>query len=223
MKPTTLPKLNRATRITASTLGVLVGLAGIEHGVFELLQGNVAPSGLLIQAIGPAQRFWQYGTERALTVIPSLLVTGIMAIVLGMLVAAWAAFLVPTKHGAIVLLVLSVALFLVGGGFAPIFITIVASATATRIHSPLAWWRARLPARARGSLARGWPFTLIAFVLMFVVSVAIAIFGYPLVSLIGADRTYAVQSASALLMLVLMALAVIAALSHDTVKRDEAA
>jgi hypothetical protein len=62
--------LNSATRAVASTLGVLVGLAGIEHGFFELLQGNVTPSGIIIDAIGPSQRFWEYGTERALTVIP---------------------------------------------------------------------------------------------------------------------------------------------------------
>jgi hypothetical protein len=41
-----------ATRAVASTLGVLVGLAGIEHGFFELLQGNVTPSGIMIDAIG---------------------------------------------------------------------------------------------------------------------------------------------------------------------------
>lgn len=34
-----------ATKAVASTFGVLVGLAGIEHGFFEMLQGNVTPSG----------------------------------------------------------------------------------------------------------------------------------------------------------------------------------
>jgi pimeloyl-ACP methyl ester carboxylesterase len=33
------------------------------------------------------------------------------------------------------------ALFLVGGGFAPIFMAIIASLTATRIHKPLSFWR----------------------------------------------------------------------------------
>jgi hypothetical protein len=78
--------LNSATRAVASTFGVLVGLAGVEHGIFEMLQGNVTPSGLMIDAIGPAQRFWEYGTERALTIIPNFFVTGTLAIVFGILV-----------------------------------------------------------------------------------------------------------------------------------------
>jgi hypothetical protein len=32
--------MRSATRVVASTLGVLVGLAGIDHGFFEVLQGN---------------------------------------------------------------------------------------------------------------------------------------------------------------------------------------
>jgi hypothetical protein len=62
---------NHATKIVASIFGVLVGLAGIEHGVFEILQGNVSTNGIVIDAIGPAQRFWEYSTETALTIIPN--------------------------------------------------------------------------------------------------------------------------------------------------------
>lgn len=78
-----------ATRIVASTFGVLVGLAGIEHGLFEMLQGNVRPDSWLFAAIGPAQRFWEHGTEHAVTVVPNLFVTGILAMIVGLLVAAW--------------------------------------------------------------------------------------------------------------------------------------
>lgn len=126
-----------ATRVVASTFGVLVGLAGIEHGYFELLQGDVRPGSIMIEAIGPAQRFWEYGTERALTIIPSFLVTGILAMVFGLLVVIWAGAFVHRKNGAGVLLLLSIMLFLVGGGFGPIFLAILASATATRIDKPL--------------------------------------------------------------------------------------
>jgi len=40
--------LNRATRATVSAAGILCGLAGMEHGAGEILQGNVAPSGTII-------------------------------------------------------------------------------------------------------------------------------------------------------------------------------
>ncbi|UCE29570.1 MAG: hypothetical protein JSV85_02295, partial [Candidatus Bathyarchaeota archaeon] len=62
-----------ATKTVASTFGVLVGLAGIEHGFFEMLQGNVTPNDIMIDAIGPEQKFWEYASEPALTIIPNFL------------------------------------------------------------------------------------------------------------------------------------------------------
>src|SRR3972149_819508 len=129
-----------ATRVTASTLGAIVGLAGMEHGFFELLQGNATTSGLVIDAIGPAHKLWSGATEPALTLIPNFLVSGILAMTVGFLVTIWAVAFVHKKGGAIVLLLLSIVLFLVGGGSPPIFLGVVASAVATRINKPLKWW-----------------------------------------------------------------------------------
>jgi hypothetical protein len=210
-----------ATRVVASTLGVLVGLAGIEHGLFEVLQGNVRPDSVMIEAIGPAQRFWEYATEPALTIVPSLLVTGILAMVFGLLVILWSVAFIHTKYGAAVLLILSIILWLVGGGFAPIFFTIFAAATATRIDKPLTWWRRHLPAKARGVLARLWPWSIVAFVLLFLFGVEIAIFGYPLLWFFEADTTYAIQYTSAYLMLGLMLLSIITGFAYDIQKQDE--
>ena len=52
-------KNNHATKTVASTFGVLVALAGVEHGTFEVLQGNMAPKDIMIDAIGPAQKSWE--------------------------------------------------------------------------------------------------------------------------------------------------------------------
>ncbi len=210
-----------ATRVVASTFGVLVGLAGIEHGYFELLQGDVRPGSIMIDAIGPAQRFWEYGTERALTIIPSFLVTGILAMVFGLLVVIWAGAFVHRKNGAGVLLLLSIMLFLVGGGFGPIFLAILASATATRIDKPLKWWRAHLPVNVRGFLTKLWPWSIVASVLLFVISVEIAIFGYPLVWFFGTDTTFTIQYTSAYIMLGLMLLSVLTGFAHDIQKQAE--
>jgi hypothetical protein len=210
-----------ATRVVASTFGVLVGLAGIEHGYFELLQGHVRPDGLMIEAIGPAQRFWEYGIELALTIVPSFLVTGILAMVFGLLVAIWSAAFVHRKYGGWVLLLLSITLFLVGGGFGPIFLALLASATATRIDKPLTWWRAHLPVSVRGFLAKLWPWCLVASVLLFVITVEMAIFGYPLLWFFGSDTTYAIQSALAYIMLGLMVLSVPVAFAHDIQRQAE--
>jgi MFS family permease len=191
----------------------------VEHGIFEMLQGNVTPSGLMIDAIGPAQRFWEYGTERALTIIPNFFVTGTLAIVFGILVTVWAGVFIDRKYSAGILLLLSILLWLVGGGFAPIFMSILASITATQVSKPLKWWRAHLPAFIRGFLAKLWSWSIISFVVVFVVGVEIAIFGYPLLWFYSADMTFSIQSALAYIMVVLMLLSILTAFAYDIQRR----
>ena len=47
--------MNRATRIIVATMGVMLGIAGLNHGFFETIQGNTPTNGLIIQAIGKAK------------------------------------------------------------------------------------------------------------------------------------------------------------------------
>jgi hypothetical protein len=54
-----------STRIVTSVSGILIGLSNINHGLFEVLQGNKATEGFIIQAIGEEQRMWMHGTEEA--------------------------------------------------------------------------------------------------------------------------------------------------------------
>jgi hypothetical protein len=213
--------MSGATRVVASTLGVLVGLAGIEHGLFEVLQGDVRPDSIMIDAIGPSQRFWEHAAETALTVIPSFLITGILAMIVGLVLAIWAAVFVHTRFGPGLLLLLSIILFLVGGGFAPIFLSILAFAAATRIGKPLGWWRSHLPASIRTFLAKLWPWALVASVLSFVVAVEIAIFGYPLLWFFEPDTTFAIQYALAYAMLVLTLLSLPSAFAYDIQRQVE--
>ena len=206
---------NRATRIYASTLGILVGLAGVEHGILEILQGNVKPNGIMVDAIGPEQKLWELATETVLTIIPNMLISGILSIILGGLVTIWAYAYVDRKYGAVVLLFLSIALFLVGGGFTPIFITILAFIAATRINRPLKFWRSRVPATLRNLIAMLWPWTLIVSVVSFVIAVEIAIFGEPILGLVGAKTAYLIQFILGLAMLLLAIVALPAANAHD--------
>jgi len=214
-------KNNGATKTVASTYGVLVGLAGIEHGVFEMLQGNVTPSDIMIDAIGPAQKFWEYSTETALTIIPNFFVTGILAIIFGLLVTIWAGAFIDRKYGARVLLLLSITLWLVGGGYAPIFMSLLAVVTATRITKPLKWWRAHLSGNLRGFFAKLWPWSIIAYVLVFVGGVEIAIFGYPLLWVFDANVTYTIQWTLALIMVVLWPVSIITAFARDIQKKND--
>jgi MFS family permease len=206
---------NHSTRVVASTLGALVGLAGIDHGIFEILQGPVTPSSFMIAAIGPDQRFWIFGEETALTIVPSFLISGILSVILGIIVTIWAIWFIDRKHGGWILLLLSVALFLVGGGFAPIFLAIIASLTATRIYKPLKFWRVVLPGDIRSFLAKIWLVVLISFVVAFVISVVIAIFGLPLTLFFDDETALGYLNSFSYLMVGLMLLSSLTGFAHD--------
>ncbi len=161
-----------------ATVGILCGLSGIEHGFFETLQGNTVPQDLLISAIGPANRVWPGGTETALTLVPNFFVTGLLAMLAGLLVIVWSAAFVHKKYGSAVFFLLSLFQFLVGGGFAQIFLVLLTTLAATQINAPWKGWRVLLPAPVRRSLAALWPLLLAAFVVVLLSSTYAAIFGY---------------------------------------------
>jgi len=127
-------KILSKTRVAASVIGIFAGLGGgVLHGVGEILQGNIAPSGIMIEA-------WPGLTavsgEPAMTIVPSFLVTGVLAIIFGLMVTVWAAALVQRKNGGLVLILLSIVLLLVGGGFFPPGFGVIAGIIGTRIkHS----------------------------------------------------------------------------------------
>jgi len=204
-----------ATRIVASTIGVLVGLFGMEHGVLEILQGNVATSGLIIDAIGPAHEIWPGAMEPALTVVPNFLITGILAVIVGFLTVIWAAAFIDSKYGAWGLLFLCVVLLLVGGGSPPLSAGTIACLAATRIGKPLTWWRTHLSDRVQRVLAGLWPWSIIAYVLSALAGVEIAILGYPLAWFLNLDTMTIILYAIGNLSLVFLAVAVLSGFAYD--------
>ena len=105
--------------------------------------------------------------EPAMTIIPNLRVTGIIAVLMSLITGIWGVMFVDRKGGGYILILLSVLLLLVGGGFGPPLIGIIVGAAATRINKPLKLWRRILPNGVRPLLARIWPWTLAASVLGF--------------------------------------------------------
>ncbi len=197
-----------ATRWVVTVYGLLVGFAGIEHGIFEALQGNIPTEGIMINAIGPAQTFWPGASERALTIIPNYLLTGIIAIIFGIIVILWSLFYIERKYGATLFLVFTITLFLVGGGFAPIFVSLTASATATRINQPLNWWKKHLPNQTH----KLWPWALVLFVIVFILAVGMQIFGAPF----STEITTSLVTIMALGMVLLIPVGVVAGFANDT-------
>ncbi len=169
--------MNQTTKIITSYLGALIGLSGMNHGLFEALQGFKPADGLIIQAIGPANRFWEHGTEEAFTIIPNFLITGILALLVGAAVIVWSVGFMSRKHSSAVFLLLCIMLFLVGGGIGQIVFFTVIGLAATRIHRPLTWWKKILPVRIRRGLSRVWPVSLTVGIASFLIAIEIAIFG----------------------------------------------
>jgi hypothetical protein len=206
-----------AMRIVASVTGILVGLTGFEHGLFEALQGNVTTSRGVIEAIGPAQRFWENGTEPAFTLVPNFLLTGVLAMIVGWIIMIWSAGYIERKRGAWILTLLTVGLFLVGGGFAPVVLAVIPVFAATQIGKPLTWWRSRQPSRTLEILAGLWKWVFPVFIFLCLLAVVVAIFGYPLLWFFNADGTLAVLSTmSNATFFGLGPLSLISAFAHDS-------
>jgi hypothetical protein len=204
-----------ATRIVASTLGGITSAAGVMHGCFEILQGNSVPSGLVMNAIGPEQRLWEYAALHAFTLIPNFIVTGVLAIILGLLSTVWAVAFIDRKSGPWVMFLLSISLFLVGGGSGPLFIGTFAGLIATRIGKPLTWWRTHLSTGVRNFLMKLWPGIIILWVLLFLSAVETTIFGQPLNLLFDTNTTYTIVLNAGTAMLLIMLLSVLGAFAYD--------
>ncbi len=147
-------------RITIAFLGVYAGLIAIQHGIFEILQGSCVPDGLMFSAIGPPcqpEAVW-HACFPAMTLIPNLLVTGVTAVLVGLVIAIWATAFVGRKRGGLVLGMSSLLALLVGGGFVPVFIGLIAAIASRGLGRPPA--PPRLPL-----LAALWPWPLVVMAL----------------------------------------------------------
>lgn len=170
---------NRKTRITASVIGTLLGLAGIvNHGIFEILQGNTPTNGFYIEAIGEAHRFWLHGTEGAFTIIHNFLITGLCVIIAGIGIIIWSLRFTHVKRWATVFIFLMILLTLVGGGIGHILLYLPTWALATRMHKSLDWWERNMPARLRKLCSALWKYSLGATIISWLILMELGIFGY---------------------------------------------
>jgi hypothetical protein len=154
--------MRKATKTVATWFGIAAGIAGIEHGYFEILQGNTRPEGLMIPSMGPPcvpEEVWN-ACEPAMTIIPNFLITGILAVIIGLFVLIWSMAFVQHKHGGTILILLSVALLLFGGGLFPPLIGIVGGVAGMKINKPVDGRQASGPVRG---VAKLWPWPLVFF------------------------------------------------------------
>lgn len=154
-----------ALRAVASIFGALAGLGGLLHAIGEILQGNVAPDGIVINSwtVGPIAT--NMGGDPGMTIVPNFLVTGILCLIASLAVIVWAVAFVRRKNGGWVLLFLTIVMLLVGGGFGPPMLGILASVAGIGIMEPSARRRTRLSTNIRRFLAKLWPWVFGAYVI----------------------------------------------------------
>jgi hypothetical protein len=208
-------------RTVSSILGVYGGFLGFEHGIGEILQGNLAVPTIRINAYGSAGLPFPFGHEPAMTLLPTFLLTGIAATLTAMLIMFWSAFFTSKKPAPLVLLLLSILLLFVGGGYGPIPILIFAVIAGFEARSQFGIWR-KLPLIFRRFLALSWKWFV---ALIFIVVIASIPWGY--VSGMNdpsfSRETYtSLAMASGLLQVFFALLAVIAAAANDSLNAHAA-
>ncbi len=170
-----------APRLVASVFGVLSGLGGLRHGIGEILQGNVKPDGIFAESWTTGPLSTNMGGEPGLTILPSMLVTGILTVIVSLAVIVWSIAFVERTHGGLGLLLLSGAMLLVGGGVGPPVVGMLAGIAGLEINSSHQWWRTRVSAHVRAVLAWAWSWIFTVAVanglLLFVVSLLL-VYGF---------------------------------------------
>ena len=210
-----------AIGVMTSILGVILGIAGFEHGFFEMLHGNVALHAGTIDAIGAANRLWPNATEPAFTLIPNFLITGIAAMTVSLVVIIWSIWFVrKQKYGGLVFLLLSILQYLVGGGIAPFGLAIVTGIVALWIDRPLTWGWPILPVGLRRVLAMPWLWLVIALATVFALTIGGAVFGI-LPGTNNPDRVASLLYDLLYLMEGLLPLMVISVFAHDSLRQIE--
>lgn len=213
------PNAVAAVKVAASTFGVYGGLLGLEHGIGEILQGNIAVASTRIDAYAIALPF-PFGHEPAMTLLPTYLMTGIFAILVAIAVMIWSTFFIAKKFGAPILILLSALLLIVGGGYGTISMLILSALAGLEARSSFKLLQ-RLQIGLRQLLARFWPW--LAFVVFLIVAASIA-GGYlagmndPSFNPETLDR---MAIGSGLLQVCFAFLAIVAATMRDSLRKNE--
>jgi hypothetical protein len=113
----------------ALIIGVYAIYLGGAHGYYELLNGSKNPNGLFFDAISGnslASDFPDWPGWPAMSIIPNLLITGILVFVITGFILFWTLLFFNHKKWGTILLCLAIVMCLFGGGFKPPFFMIIA-------------------------------------------------------------------------------------------------
>lgn len=148
-----------ATVTSVRVLGALAAFAGVEHGLGEIVQGRVAPPAVVFESWPDVAAFDPLDGEPALSLVPDLLLSGVLSVLIALALGAVAVLHPRGRRTGPLLVGLSACLLLVGGGFGPPLLGVLAGLLATRVHAPT-------PDHDPGPMTRAgaglWPWPLVA-------------------------------------------------------------
>lgn len=148
--------MRSAARVSISTFSVIMAMAGIEHGIGEILQGSVAPPGMVFPSWPEAGFFRVVAGEPAMTILPNLLVTGILAVLFSLAYVIWALWFSERKRSVIILILLALAMLLFGGGLFPPVLAMLLALPGAHVGPLTAWFHDHLPQGLLRILKTAW-------------------------------------------------------------------
>lgn len=122
-----------AARLSVQVLGLAAAFAGVEHGVGEITQGWITPPSVVFESWSHVDAFDPISGEPAMSLVPNLLLSGVLSVGVSLAVGAWAFWYAGRRHAGPVLIGLSLMLLVVGGGFGPPLVGVLAGLLATRV------------------------------------------------------------------------------------------
>lgn len=200
-----------ARQITLAGMGAIMAMAGFEHGLGEALQGNVAPGGLVIESWPHSEFYRSLAGEPAMTLIPNLLVSGVLTMLLSLALLVWMLRFVDRPDSALIIPALSITLLLVGGGFGPPVLGLILAAATTKVNSPSTRWHSKLPRGARQVLAASWPILFAGCIMAWL----LMLLGLPAVAYLSGLESDAVVLGVLVLAFFLLALALFSSFARD--------
>lgn len=142
--------------LTAAVFGIFSALGSFPHGIGLMLQGHGRPESIVLDTwtVGPIAE--NLGGEPGMSIIPNFWISGILTILLSVVMILWIVLFINKKYGGLVYIILTIAVLLTGGGFAPPTISLLAGIAAVSSHMSNTWQHK--PDSSVGQLlARLWP------------------------------------------------------------------
>src|SRR5271157_2569985 len=132
-------KIITPARAMVLVFGVIAGLSNMAYAIAEILEGHARP----------AAAFFALNGQPAITVLPDMLLTGVIGLCLSLAFTLCAVFFTKRWQGGLAMLLIACLQIPFGAGLVRLVQAMIYGLIGTRIGRPLRFWNAILPRRSR--------------------------------------------------------------------------